>query len=104
MSYKGISVDARSEWVRQNNDLLGENKHSTEAAEFAGSRSKVKVVEIDAGHQAQLSPPELIARIHPQMGEICLTHRTRPNCSTYEGKKTQSETRPPAPGAARANR
>lgn len=61
MSYKGISVDARSEWVRQNNDLLGENKHSTEAAEFAGSRSKVKVVEIDAGHQAQLSPPELIA-------------------------------------------
>ena len=61
MSYKGISVDARSEWVRQNNDMLGENKHSTEAAEFAGSRSKVKVVEINAGHQAPLSPPELIA-------------------------------------------
>ena len=61
MSYKGISVDARSEWVRQNNDMLGENKHSTEAAECAGSRSKVKVVEIDADHRAQLSPPELIA-------------------------------------------
>ena len=61
MSHNGISVMRGLSGCAKIVICLERINTPTEAAEFAESRSKVKVVEIDAGKGAQLSHPELIA-------------------------------------------